>query len=47
MGEVNLKPSADATKEALLRRASLDATGLPPNEKLINTFLKGQLCKFV
>jgi hypothetical protein len=40
MEEVKLKPSTEATKETLLRRASLDAVGLPPNESLINTFLK-------
>jgi len=37
--EQGLTPSQEATKETLLRRASLDITGLPPNEKLIQRFL--------
>lgn len=35
-----LKPSAEATKEAWLRRVTLDLTGLPPTIKEIDDFLK-------
>jgi len=35
-----LKPSAEAAKETLLRRASLDITGLPPTPSELDTFLK-------
>jgi hypothetical protein len=35
----DLKPSATASKEILLRRLSLDLTGLPPTIQEINTFL--------
>jgi hypothetical protein len=34
-----LKPAAPASKEALLRRASYDVTGLPPTEKELDAFL--------
>ncbi|MFN0206691.1 MAG: DUF1553 domain-containing protein [Planctomycetota bacterium] len=35
-----LKPSAEATKESWLRRATFDITGLPPTTKEIDEFLK-------
>lgn len=35
-----LKPEAEATKEAWLRRASFDLTGLPPTPAEIDAFLK-------
>src|SRR5262249_30292728 len=35
-----LKPSPDASKETLLRRLSLDLTGLPPTPEEIDAFLK-------
>ena len=38
--ENGLKPNAEATKEALIRRLSLDLTGLPPTVEEINTFIK-------
>lgn len=37
--ELDLKPSAEADKATLLRRASLDLIGLPPTLKYTNTFL--------
>lgn len=40
MKEHDLQPSDEASKETLLRRASLDAIGLPPDEKWTTTFLK-------
>jgi hypothetical protein len=39
MEEQGLTPSQEASKETLLRRASLDLTGLPPNKRLIQGFL--------
>ncbi len=35
-----LQPSPEADKATLLRRVSLDLTGLPPSEKLANQFLQ-------
>ncbi len=35
-----LKPSSEASKETLLRRLSLDLTGLPPTPEEIDAFLK-------
>ncbi|WKN32835.1 DUF1553 domain-containing protein [Porifericola rhodea] len=35
----NLQPSAEADKATLLRRLSLDLTGLPPEQELIHKFL--------
>lgn len=35
----NLQPSAEADKPALLRRVSLDLTGLPPTERIAKKFL--------
>jgi Protein of unknown function (DUF1553)/Protein of unknown function (DUF1549)/Planctomycete cytochrome C len=34
-----LKPSAEASREALVRRVSLDLTGLPPSIEEVNAFL--------
>jgi hypothetical protein len=36
----NLKPSAEASRETLIRRLSLDLTGLPPTIDEANRFLK-------
>jgi hypothetical protein len=36
----NLKPSAEASRETLIRRLSLDLTGLPPTIDEVNRFLK-------
>ena len=36
---LNIQPAAKASKELLLRRASLDITGLPPTTEEINAFL--------
>lgn len=38
--ELNLKPAPEADREALIRRVSLDLTGLPPHEKKYRRFLK-------
>ena len=40
LDEINLKPSPEADKTLLIRRVSLDITGLPPTEKEVNAFLK-------
>jgi hypothetical protein len=40
--EKKLKPSAQADKQTLLRRVSLDITGLPPEKKLADKFLFDQ-----
>lgn len=39
---VGLQPSPEAKKEDLLRRISLDLTGLPPSEELVEAFLNEQ-----
>lgn len=38
----NLSPSPTADKATLLRRASLDLTGMPPPENLVNQFLSNK-----
>ncbi len=38
--EENLRPSPEASKEVLLRRLSLDLTGLPPSVEEIDSFLR-------
>ena len=40
LDEINLNPSPEADKALLIRRVSLDITGLPPTEKEVNAFLK-------
>lgn len=40
MTKSGFKPSPEADKNRLLRRVSLDLTGLPPDEKLMERFLK-------
>lgn len=42
LNEQNLKPSAEADKATLLRRVSLDLTGLPPTEVLAKKYLHSQ-----
>jgi hypothetical protein len=39
LNEQKLTPSAEADKATLLRRVSLDITGLPPSEKIAQQFL--------
>lgn len=43
--EQDLKPSPEADKRTLLRRVSLDLTGLPPNENLKKQFLNDNSSK--
>lgn len=38
----DLVPSKLASKEQLIRRVSLDLTGLPPNQDLVNSFLEDE-----
>ena len=40
MAEKSLKPSPEASKEQLLKRVSLDLTGLPPSLEMQDRFLK-------
>ena len=40
--ENGLKPNTEASRETLARRLSLDLTGLPPSEDLVDTFLADQ-----
>lgn len=40
MAEKSLRPSPEASKEQLLKRVSLDLTGLPPNLEMQDRFLK-------
>jgi len=42
MRSAGLKPSEEAGKEALLKRVSLDLTGLPPSLEMQDRFLKDQ-----
>jgi hypothetical protein len=42
LDEIGLTPNKDADKERLLKRVSLDLTGLPPSTKLMDQFLKDQ-----
>jgi hypothetical protein len=39
LSEVGLQPSPEAPKNILLRRVSLDLTGLPPSDELVEAFL--------
>lgn len=39
MEESGIEPNMEADKEMLLKRVSLDITGLPPSEELMNRFL--------
>lgn len=39
LNDVGLKPSNEADKATLIRRASLDLVGLPPNEEQVKRFL--------
>lgn len=41
--ENKLQPSVEADQMTLLRRLSLDLTGLPPNEDLVKTWQSGQI----
>jgi hypothetical protein len=43
MDEEGLNPSTEASKETLLRRTSIDAVGMPPDEQLVKKFLDNQL----
>ncbi len=40
--QIGLKPNVEADKERLLRRVSLDLTGLPPTLEMMDTFLADQ-----
>ena len=42
MVEKSLEPSAEATKEQLLKRVSLDLTGLPPSLEMQDRFLRDE-----
>ncbi|XOV94049.1 MAG: PSD1 and planctomycete cytochrome C domain-containing protein [Bacteroidota bacterium] len=42
MIEHNVRPSEEADKYALIRRASLDITGLPPSPEEVETFINDQ-----
>ena len=42
MAEKSLEPSAEATKEQLLKRVSLDLTGLPPSLEMQDRFLRDE-----
>lgn len=40
LDDMGLKPNEEADKERLLKRVSLDITGLPPSESLMESFMK-------
>jgi hypothetical protein len=40
LDEIGLEPNEEASRERLLRRVSLDLTGLPPDERLIEEFIE-------
>ena len=42
LAEQGLRPAAEADRRTLLRRVSLDLTGLPPSPKLLQSFLADQ-----
>ena len=42
LDEKNLEPNEEADKERLLKRASLDLTGLPPTMDMMDRFIKDQ-----
>ena len=42
-----MKPNSDADKERLLRRVTLDLTGLPPTIDQIDAFLAEQITRCV
>jgi hypothetical protein len=43
LDEKNLSPNGEADKERLLKRASLDLTGLPPSLDMMDRFLRTSL----